>query len=175
MPLHSALMITLIASCLSASACAGRGPVSDPHDLLGTFPTPERGWRVEPSHVGEWIAVPARGLITVIDFWSTSCEPCMKAMPDLERIWQRHRGAGLQVVGVAIDEEPAEIQRMLPSLGVTFPMLIDSAQVLSGPYRVGSRVPATFVLDRQGRVRFFSGGEGDIDQVADAVRALVAE
>jgi thiol-disulfide isomerase/thioredoxin len=161
--------IALLASC---------GPSLPPseHALLGQAPAPARGWRVEADRVGEWIPIPAPGKVTVVDFWSTTCEPCMKAMPELERLWRASDPAAVQVVGVAVDEEPGDVRQVLPSLGVTFPMVIDSAGVLMGIYKVGGSVPATYVLDRQGRLRFFSGGEdGGVDRVAQAVRALAAE
>jgi thiol-disulfide isomerase/thioredoxin len=144
--------------------------------MLGQTPAPARGWRVEADRVGEWIPVPAPGKVTVVDFWSTFCEPCTKAMPELERLWRAADPAEVQFVGVAVDDEPGAVRQMLPSLGVTFPMVIDSAEILSGLYKVGGSVPATFVLDRQGRLRFFSGGgDGSVDRVGEAVRSLAAE
>jgi len=144
--------------------------------MMGKALAHARGWRVEADHVGEWIPIPAPGKVTVVDFWSTFCEPCMKAMPDLERLWRASDPAEVQIVGVAVDDEPGAVRQALPSLGVTFPMVIDSAEVLSGLYKIGGSVPATFVIDRRGRLRFFSSGEsGSGDRVGQAVRALAAE
>jgi thiol-disulfide isomerase/thioredoxin len=164
----------MLCSAVVLLSCGPSLPPSQ-HALLEQAPESLRGWRVEQDHVGEWVPVPEPSKVTVIDFWSTSCEPCIRAMPELERLWSGSDRNRVQVLGVAIDDEPAEIQRMLPTLGVTFPMLIDSAGALSGAYKVGGSIPATFVLDRQGRVRFFSGGAGGIDEVADAIEALLAE
>jgi peroxiredoxin len=144
--------------------------------MMGKALAQARGWRVEADRVGEWIPIPEPGKVTVVDFWSTFCEPCTKAMPELERLWRASDPAEVQIVGVAVDDEPGAVRQMIPALGVTFPMVIDSAEILSGLYKVGGSVPATFVIDRQGRLRFFSGGgDGDVDRVGEAVRALAAE
>jgi thiol-disulfide isomerase/thioredoxin len=161
---------------LAAVSCGAPGVPASSHPRMGQAFEPARGWRVEADHVGEWIPLPAPGRITVVDFWSTYCAPCIQAMPELERLWRSSDPAKIQVVGIAVDEEPVTVQKMLPSLGVTFPMLIDSAAALSGVYRIGGEVPATFVIDRAGRLRFFTGGdEASTKRVSEAVDALLAE
>jgi len=168
------VFLTLVA--LALFGCGAPALPKSEHPMLGHALTSTRGWRVEADHMGEWISVPVPGKVTVIDFWSTTCEPCIREMPVLERLWRESDPAEVQVVGVAVDEEPGEVRKALPSLGVTFPMLIDSAGVLSGMYRVGGGVPATFVLDREGRLRFFTGGDGGgVSHVEEAIRALAAE
>jgi len=172
----SARRVLLILVTLVAASCGAPAIPKSEHAMMGQALTPAQGWRVEVDHVGEWIPVPAPGRVTILDFWSTTCEPCIKAMPDLERLWRTSDPAKVQVIGVAVDEEPGGVQKLLPSLGVSFPMLIDSAAVLSGIYKIGGQVPATFVIDREGRLRFFSGGEdGSTDRVAQAVQALAKE
>jgi peroxiredoxin len=161
-------------SIFTVVACGQPRPPSQ-HAILDLAPEPQRGWRVEADHVGEWMPVPAPGMITVIDFWSTTCTPCIEAMPALEQLWRETDRTRVQVLGVAMDEEPVQIQRALPALGVTFPMLIDSAGALSGAYKVGGVVPATFVLDRRGRVRFYANGEEGLSRVAEVVLALLDE
>jgi cytochrome c biogenesis protein CcmG, thiol:disulfide interchange protein DsbE len=174
--MHSARHALPILVALVAVSCGAPGVPRSDHPRLGQTFESARGWRVEADHVGEWIPLPAPGRITVVDFWSTYCEPCIQAMPELERLWRRSDPAKVQVVGVAVDEEPGPVQKILPTLGVTFPMLIDSAAALSGAYRIGGEVPATFVIDRAGRLRFFTGGdEASTKRVSEAVDALLAE
>jgi peroxiredoxin len=61
-------------------------------------------------------------------------------------------------------------------------MVYDSAAVLDETYRVGRRVPSTFVIDTKGTVRFFIGGAKDeakrreqIARLEQAIEAILAE
>jgi peroxiredoxin len=116
----------------------------------------------------------------VLDFWAASCAPCIKAMPGLESIWQRVDRDRVLVIGVAIDEDDGLARRSIREkfpVQVTFPMVYDGkAAKLQGIYKVGGKVPSTFVVDKQGRVRFyFDGSDGDMQRLEQAVAVLMDE
>lgn len=166
---------TLLASILLAAltySCGGAGPpASAPHDLLNQQPEPA----TRPTVGGEMIEIPSRGRVTVLDFWATFCEPCLREMPELEAWWRRTDHARVQVVGISMDDDSYVVEQKLTELGITFPQLIDDGFVLKGRYLVDS-VPAAFAIDREGRVRYFASG--DSYRAADltaAAEALLAE
>lgn len=160
--------------------CAHLGFGTDPHPAVGDDIKTIRGWRVENDHIGEWIPVPAPDRVTVLDFWSSFCDPCIEAMPELEAIWQRMDQAEVQIIGVSIDTDDNLTRKTMAekfSSQVTFPMIYDGkAGKLQDDLKVAKTVPSTFVLDREGRVRFyFDGSEGDLGRLEKAVLALVEE
>ena len=61
------------------------------------------------------------------------------------------------VVGIAEDTDPEISLRLARQLQLGFPIVYDLGHVLSGRYRVAA-LPATFVLDRAGVVRWASKG-----------------
>jgi thiol-disulfide isomerase/thioredoxin len=156
-------------------SCGGGGlPASEPHPLLteGAPPTFE-----EPSLAGEMVTFPKSGTVTVVDFWSTTCEPCVKMMPAIEALYQEKRGAGLVVIGVAVDDNPGKVEGKLKKLGVTYPnMLDDAASSKRGAYRV-DELPQTFIFDKKGKLRVVTkGGEiDDVEIIRDSVEALLSE
>jgi thiol-disulfide isomerase/thioredoxin len=158
-------------------------PVSEPHDLLNHTVEPVNPpLRIEPNPPEETCAVPQLGKITVVDFWATWCKPCIESMDELEALWNRVDRSRVAFVGVAIDEESEPVRDLIPSLGVTFPMVYDSAGVLDEAFRVGRRVPSTFIVDAHGKVRFFVGGAKDeaerkaqIERLERAIAAIAAE
>lgn len=45
-----------------------------------------------------------KGKVVVVDFWATWCPHCIEAFPALEALYEEHRDAGLEIVGVNIDD-----------------------------------------------------------------------
>jgi len=41
--------------------------------------------------------------LTIIDFWATWCGPCVRAIPELQELYEKHRENGLEVVGVSLE------------------------------------------------------------------------
>jgi peroxiredoxin len=96
----------------------------------------------------------------LINFWATWCPPCREEMPTLERVARELRET-LQVLGVSIDTvAPATVRAFVRELGVSFPILLDPTLTVATRYRVRG-LPTSFVVDREGIVRFREVGYRD--------------
>jgi thiol-disulfide isomerase/thioredoxin len=51
-----------------------------------------------------------KGKLVLVDFWATWCVPCVKAMPDLQKLHTQYAAKGLTVVGISIDDEGAKLE-----------------------------------------------------------------
>lgn len=166
-------LATLAAACGSLLACASAPLRSDPHLLLNT--KPELLERV--SMEGRFLAIPARGKVTVVDFWSTACAPCLALMPELESLWREHQNDDVAVIGIAIDDNPGLVSRAMKVRGISYPNVIDDDSAsLQGAYRV-DKLPRTLVFDRGGALRFTLVGEhaSDFGAVRTTVKDLLAK
>ena len=95
----------------------------------------------------------ARGKVVVLNFWASWCEPCQEEMPALDAYYRAHRGAGLEVLGISVDN-PRDLDKVRDiARSVSFPTALISSVEASGYGRIW-RVPITFVIDRQGVLRF---------------------
>ncbi len=149
---------------LGLAACGASLPPSDRHEVLATSIAPMRDMALG----GKAVSVPVRGKVTLIDFWATTCEPCVRLMPAIGAMARDLGPRGLAVVGVARDDNPGLVQRKLDELGVTYPVVLDGqGGQLAGAFHVGATLPQTFLVDAAGRVRFVKVGES-----ADQARAL---
>jgi peroxiredoxin len=92
--------------------------------------------------------------VVLLDFWATFCKPCLKAMPELEGLWQKHRERGLLVLGVSIDgaDQRGEVRALIDRMGVTFPILLDQETRVVALYNPRSSAPYSVLIGRDGRV-----------------------
>jgi peroxiredoxin len=87
----------------------------------------------------------------LVAFWAPWCEPCLRELPDLEKLARALSPCGGLVVGVAVGEKPGAIGDFCRARGVTYPQLADEDYTLADA--LGQRrIPATVVLDGSGRV-----------------------
>lgn len=124
-----------------------------------------------------------RGEVVLINFWATWCAGCREEMPKLDALYKRYRAAGFTVLGVNVDEKRAEA--VAAAKAVTFPVLYDNVAGGSSDYskfRVARLyrvrvMPITFLIDRDGRVRYMHEGyrSGDEEEYSKKVRELLKE
>lgn len=106
------------------------------------------------------------GKITIVDFYEESCAPCMRGLPEVEAL---HKALPeLAVVGVSLDDDAAAAARVAAKTGISFPVVHDASRMFAGRYRV-TTLPATFVVDKTGKVRWL----GQRAHTAAELRAVV--
>ena len=117
-----------------------------------------------------------RGQVVLLNFWATWCGPCRQELPHLNRIYDKYRSAGFVLLGVNIDDDPRLATELASKLGLKFPVLLDGDKKVSRVYDM-SAMPATLVIDRDGRVRHIHRGyrDGVEKTYEEQVRALLKE
>ena len=107
-----------------------------------------------------WQLSEFRGQTLLINFWATWCAPCRREMPALDRLHQRMAGAGFHVIGIHVGPNTA-IDSFLKETPVSFPILVDADLRLAN-WKVPA-IPATFLIDAEGKVRYSAFGEREWD------------
>ena len=109
-----------------------------------------------------------KGKVALVDFWATWCAPCVKAMPDLQKLHDKYENKGFTVLGVSIDEDGMKsVGPFLAKKRLTYPILLDTGGAWQ---RWGVRaVPAMFLIDRNGRIVRQWTGKIDKKEVERAV------
>jgi cytochrome c biogenesis protein CcmG, thiol:disulfide interchange protein DsbE len=101
-----------------------------------------------------------RGKVVLVNFWATWCEPCRDEMASMRALRQRLSGQPFEVVTVNYGESEAKVTAFFKSAGFDFPALLDPNQEAPKAWRVRV-LPASFLVDRDGRVRYSVIGEID--------------
>ncbi len=113
-----------------------------------------------------------RGKVVLVNFWATWCEPCRAEMPSMERLRSSLAGQPFEVLGVNMAEPLSRIEKFTAMLPVQFTLLRDRDGAVAKAWRA-KVLPASFLVDGGGRIRYYVYGE--VDWSSPAVRAKVGE
>jgi cytochrome c-type biogenesis protein len=115
-----------------------------------------------------------RGRVVVVNFWATWCLPCRAEIPDFNRMQKDYEARGFTVVGVSSHDTP-EMIRDFQSVVRQEYKLVTSGDDAPAEFQAGPGRPATFILDREGRIRERFIGERDRAAFDAVVRPLLDE
>jgi thiol-disulfide isomerase/thioredoxin len=113
-----------------------------------------------------------RGKVVLVNFWATWCEPCREEMPSIDRLRNSLKGKPFEVLAVNLAEPLSRIEKFSATMPLGFPLLRDRDGAAGKAWKA-KLLPASYLIGRDGRIRYVAYGE--LDWSSDAVRARVAE
>lgn len=94
-----------------------------------------------------------RGKPVLVTFWATTCTICLSEMPELVKLYQRHRARGFELVAVAMPYDAAWlVADYATSRALPFPVAFDAKGEAVKAFGSIEGTPTAFLLDKQGRV-----------------------
>jgi len=104
------------------------------------------------------LRVPALlGKVVLVDFWASWCAPCKASFPAYARIYADYAARGLVVVGVSVDDDPADYANFVRKHAPPFPTIRDRDKRLVNEVGIPA-MPTSYLIGRDGRVRFVHEG-----------------
>jgi peroxiredoxin len=93
-----------------------------------------------------------KGKVYLINFWATSCETCMKEMPEMINTYNRFKGRGLEFVAVAMNyDAPMYVNNYAQTRNLPFKVAMDDGSAAKQFGNV-QLTPTTFVVDKNGKI-----------------------
>lgn len=119
-----------------------------------------------------------RGKVLLVNFWATWCPPCREEVPLLVKLQAKYAAQGLQIVGIATDEQnEQDVRDFVKKMVVNYPVLMggshsaDIVNALGGNF-IG--LPVSVLLGRDGKVFRINAGAMEPQEAEDLVRAALS-
>ena len=124
-----------------------------------------------------------RGKTVILDFWATWCGPCIASFPAMKKVMNELKDKSVKFLFIdTMEEENLEnknekIKKILNNRKANdFHVLLDEITGLNyqatTAYNVSS-IPAKFIIDKNGRIRYQSTGFGSDENLIKELNAVV--
>jgi len=138
--------IALAALCLAASSCAGAAGGSSAA-AAPDFSLPTLDGKT--ARLSDY-----SGKVVLIDFWSTTCDPCLAEMPHLVDLYKKHKDKGFVVLAISLDgpESRAQVSSVAHDREMLFPVLLDEETTVTARYNPKRELPFAVLVGKNGAV-----------------------
>ena len=117
-----------------------------------------------------------QGKVVYVDFWASWCGPCRHSFPWMNAMQEKYGPQGFAILGINLDEEPADAAGFLAKMPAKFQVLYDRSGQTPSAYGVKG-MPTSVLIGRDGKVLFQhigftkEGSAGLEEAIATAVGA----
>jgi thiol-disulfide isomerase/thioredoxin len=97
--------------------------------------------------------------LTVIDFWTSWCKPCLNAIPEIIKLHEKYDSLGVAFIGVNADS-PRSVSKAMPlakSLGINYPIVFDTSGDLTTELNIGV-FPTIIIINSDRKIVFIHEG-----------------
>lgn len=156
-------LLLLIGSLLCLSAHA--------QDSSALFAATLSGLDDKPVALAQW-----QGKPLIVNFWARWCGPCRTEIPELIRLRQDHKAKGLEVIGIAIEDQAEPVRDFAKAYEMDYPLLLAKDQGFALMKALGNTkmgLPFTVAVDRQGKLAVVKMGAMKADELAAAAKEVL--
>ena len=117
--------------------------------------------------------------VVLVNFWASWCPPCKQEFPELAELANEYKGHGARVLAINLDKSADRVEKFLEKMRVkpgAMGILLDPKSEVVAKY-VARSMPSSFIIDRNGAIRYVHFGFSDKDPVKwrQEINALLAE
>ncbi len=112
--------------------------------------------------------------VTILSFWASWCEPCLKELVELKDVYEKYYTDGLRIVTINIDSryDLMKAKRFTLQNKLKYIMLYDGSGEVKKKYKVES-LPQMFIFDSNGNLKGHFRGFKDIKIIENKINELL--
>jgi thiol-disulfide isomerase/thioredoxin len=159
------LSLGLAAAALLFAGCS--------RTMAGSSLGPAPAWNLKDPDGHPVSSDQFKGKVVVFDFWATWCGPCRSEIPGYVDLQKKYGGAGLVIIGAAVQEPSAEeVKKFVRQYGVSYQIVMadDAIQTAFGGI---DAIPTTYLIDRDGNIRDKKVGAVETAEYEKRVQAVL--
>lgn len=146
---HAARQLTLVLVLLTAPAAARALPPGIMPVTGRTAPALKlNDFNGEPYNLAD-----TSGHWRFVHFWASWCAPCRREMPSIQKAMHKLAGTGIEFVLVNTAESEDDVFTFLAQVAPELTPLMDTDGLVTAAWQPRG-LPATFLVDPQGVIRF---------------------
>jgi thiol-disulfide isomerase/thioredoxin len=95
------------------------------------------------------------GKVVLVEFWSTTCGPCIGEMPKVKAAYEKLHDRGFEVVAISLDDKESALRRFLKEKELPWPQYFDGKgweNRFAVQYGIFS-IPTMWLVDKRGNLR----------------------
>lgn len=101
-----------------------------------------------------------RGKVVLLDFWFTSCPPCVASVPELQRMSRRMKEDPFVLLSVSVDQDETELKDFIAKNRMHWPQVWDKDHTFTRKCKV-DRYPTYVLVSHEGEILYSASGWGD--------------
>jgi thiol-disulfide isomerase/thioredoxin len=95
------------------------------------------------------------GKVVLVEFWSTTCGPCVGEIPTVKAVYEKLHPQGFEVVAIALDDKETALRRFIKEKELPWPQHFDGkgwGNLFAVRYGIFS-IPTMWLVDKRGNLR----------------------
>lgn len=131
-----------------------------------------------PTVDGKTFTLKHPGKVIFLDIWATWCPPCRAEIPYIIKMAKKYADKDVVFVGVSVDQRKADVSKFVKDKRINYTIALDpNARAVGSAYQLRG-IPATYIIDKEGVIRYVHsgfGGEADANKMDREIAALLAK
>ena len=104
----------------------------------------------------------------VVNFWATWCPPCLKEIPELNKIANESDSLKIEVIGVSMDQEISLLKTFLKKTELSYPSTLYSE--VNQYFGQIQSIPTTMIFDKENKLIYMNIGLETYQSILNSIK-----
>ena len=100
----------------------------------------------------EQALIEQKGKVVYVDFWASWCAPCRKSFPWMNKVQEKYKAQGFNVVSINLDAKRALAEKFLSETPANFTVIYDPKGSVAKHFKIQG-MPSSMLIGRDGEIK----------------------